>query len=115
MSGRHLAGFTALLLTCLIGTTVAQSRRSPLADAAQAGDKAAVQKLIQAKADVNAAQVDGATALHWAIYRDDSELVDVLVRAGANVKAANREGMSPLAMAARTIRTTRCRFAATRI
>jgi len=82
------------------GATAAQGRRSPLADAAQAGDKAAVQKLIQAKTDVNAAQIDGATALHWAIYRDDAELVDVLVRAGANVKAANREGMTPLAMAA---------------
>ena len=37
MSGRRLAGFTALLLTCLISATGAQSRRSPLADAAQAG------------------------------------------------------------------------------
>jgi uncharacterized protein len=100
MSARRLTGFTALLLTCLIGATAAQSRRSPLADAAQAGDKAAIQKLIQAKTDVNAAQVDGATALHWAIYRNDPELVDVLVRAGANVKVASREGMTPLAMAA---------------
>jgi ankyrin repeat protein len=100
MSACRLAGFTALLLACLIGATAAQSRRSALADAAQSGDKAAVQKLIQAKTDVNAAQVDGATALHWAIYRDDGELVDLLVRAGANVKAANREGMTPLAMAA---------------
>jgi ankyrin repeat protein len=100
MNARKLAAFTALVFTCLIGATAAQSRRSPLADAAQSGDKAAVQKLIQAKTDVNAAQVDGATALHWAIYRDDGELVDLLVRAGANVKAANREGMTPLAMAA---------------
>jgi uncharacterized protein len=99
MNARKLAAFTALLFTCLIGATAAQSRRSPLADAAQSGDKAAVQKLIQAKTDVNAAQVDGATALHWAIYRNDPELVDVLVRAGGNVKAANREGMTPLAMA----------------
>ena len=44
-------------------------------------------------------QGDGATALHWAIYRDDEELVDVLIRGGANVKAANRDGVTPLAMA----------------
>ena len=96
---RRLAGFTVLLLAFLITATAAQSRRSPVADAAQSGDRAAIQKLIQAKADINAPQVDGATALHWAVYRDAVELVDLLVRAGANVKAANREGMTPLAMA----------------
>jgi len=100
MSARRLAAFTALLLTCLITATAAQNRRSAVADAAQSGDKAALQKLIQAKTDVNAPQVDGATALHWAVYRDDATLVDVLVRAGATVKIANREGMTPLAMAA---------------
>ena len=63
------------------------------------GDKAAVRTLLQQKADVNAPQVDGATALHWAIYRDDAEMVDLLIRAGANVKAANRDGVTPLAMA----------------
>ena len=97
---RGLAGFfTALLIACLITITAAQSRRSPVADAAQTGDTATVQKLIQAKTDVNAPQVDGATALHWAIYRDNAALVDLLVRAGANVKAASREGVTPLAMA----------------
>jgi uncharacterized protein len=99
MRSQRLAGFTSLLLVCLIGATAAQSRRSPLADAAQFGDKATVRKLIQAKSDVNAPQVDGATALHWAVYRDDAELVDLLIRAGANVSATNREGMTPLAMA----------------
>src|SRR5688500_14890438 len=99
MSSRRVAGFTALLLTCLFTATAAQSRRSPVADAAQSGDISAIQKLLQAKADVNAPQVDGATALHWAVYRDAAELVDLLVRAGANVKTANREGMTPLAMA----------------
>jgi ankyrin repeat protein len=73
---------------------------SEIADAAQNGDKAAVQKLIRSKADVNAAQVDGATALHWAVYRDDADLLDILVRAGADVKAANSEGVTPLSMAA---------------
>jgi ankyrin repeat protein len=73
---------------------------SEVADAAQNGDKAAVQKLIRSKADVNAPQVDGATALHWAVYRDDADLLDMLIRAGADIKAANSEGVTPLSMAA---------------
>jgi hypothetical protein len=42
---------------------------------------------------------DGATPLHWAVYRDDVQAVDRLIAAGANVRAANREGVTPLAMA----------------
>jgi ankyrin repeat protein len=49
---------------------------------------------------VNAPQVDGATALHWAVYRDDLETADLLIRAGAKVGATNREGVTPLSMAA---------------
>jgi len=63
------------------------------------GDKAAVRALIGKKADVNAPQNDGSTALHWAVYRGDRELVQMLIRAGANVHAANREGSTPLWLA----------------
>src|SRR5436309_10973120 len=74
--------------------------RSDVADAVMKGDKAALRTLLQQKADVNAPQVDGATALHWAVYRDDLEAVGLLVRAGANVDAADREGTTPIAMSA---------------
>src|SRR5262249_40369394 len=73
--------------------------RSDVADAAARGDKAAVRTLIQQKADVNAAQPDGATALHWAAFRGDKELADMLIKAGANPKVANREGSTPLWLA----------------
>src|SRR3954447_22008322 len=73
--------------------------RSDVADAAMNGDNAALRTLLQQKSDVNAPQVDGATALHWAVYRDDLDALDLLVRAGAKVDAANREGVTPLAMA----------------
>ena len=73
---------------------------SDLADATMKGDKQAVRSLLQKKADVNAAQVDGTTALHWAVRADDLETADLLIRAGAKVSAANREGVTPMQLAA---------------
>ena len=67
-----------------------------VADAAMKGDRAGLRTLVQQKADVNAPQVDGATALHWAVYRDDLEMADLLIRSGAGVNAVNREGVTPL-------------------
>ena len=53
----------------------------------------------QKRADVNATQPDGTTALHWAAYHDDLDLVNRLLAAGANVRAANRYGVTPLSLA----------------
>jgi uncharacterized protein len=98
MRVRAFAGAALLAVVSASGLSAATS--SAVADAAMNGDAAAVQKLLTQKADVNAPQVDGGTALHWAVYRDDLTLTDLLLRAKANVKAANRVGMTPLAMAA---------------
>jgi ankyrin repeat protein len=84
-------------LTLVVPTVAAE--RATLADAAERGDRAAVRSLLQTGADVNAAQVDGMTALHWAVYNDDAETVAVLLRAKANVNAVNRYGVPPLALA----------------
>ena len=70
-----------------------------MADAAMNGDYAAVQKLLQEKADVNAPQADGATALQWAAYRDDFKLAELLIAAGANPKIPNRDGATALQLA----------------
>jgi ankyrin repeat protein len=70
-----------------------------LADATERMDRAAVRALLKQRVDVNTPQVDGMTALHWAAYRDDLETGELLVRAGANVKAANRYGVTPLSLA----------------
>ena len=91
---------SCVALVVIATALVAGAGKSEIADAAQRGDRAAVQKLILQKVDVNAPQVDGATALHWAVYRQDTELADALIRAGANVKATNRTGVTPLEMAA---------------
>ena len=73
---------------------------SDVADAAMKGNKEAVRSLLQRKANVNAPQSDGTTALHWAVRADDLETADLLIRAGANVSAANRDGAAPLLLAA---------------
>ena len=75
---------------------------SPLADAAMARDAAAVRALLAKKADVNAPQGDGSTALHWAVYNGDVELTRLLLGAGADAKAQTRlGGLTPVMMAAR--------------
>jgi ankyrin repeat protein len=79
--------------------TAAPAGASDIADAVQRRDTAAVRALLAKGADVNAAQGDGGTALHWAAHWDDPELVDALIRAGANVNAANDYGVTALTLA----------------
>ncbi len=75
--------------------------KAPVADAAMARDREAVKALLKDGADVNAAQGDGMTALHWASRNGDAELTQMLLYAGANVKATTRlAGYTPLMMAA---------------
>lgn len=86
-----------IVLLVSVSSLYADSR---LADAAMVPDREAVRSLLKQKADVNAPQPDGTTALHWAVRQDDLETADLLIRAGANVKAANRFGATPLSLAA---------------
>ena len=60
---------------------------SRVADAAMRGDVAAVATLLQQGADVNAAQGDGMTALHWAAERGDRELDGAAARRPARSPA----------------------------
>jgi uncharacterized protein len=88
----------AALLVWLLAATGAAAQ--PLvADAVMNRDTAALRALLQKKADVNAAQVDGSTALHWAVYHDDLQAADLLIAAGATSTAVTREGVTPLSMA----------------
>src|SRR5262245_49563531 len=97
MKSRKVIGL--VLLGLGLATPAVASERSPLADAAEQRDKAAVRALLQKGADVNGAQTDGTTALHWAAYNDDAEIAALLVQAKANVNVVNRYGMPPLALA----------------
>ncbi|HEY1760238.1 MAG TPA: ankyrin repeat domain-containing protein [Bryobacteraceae bacterium] len=91
-----MAACGVVLMTSLAAFSAASS---PVADAAEKGDKAAVKALIQQKADVNMTQADGATAIQWAAYRNDLDIADLLIAAGANVKTPNRDGFTPLVLA----------------
>jgi ankyrin repeat protein len=66
------------------------------------GDREAVKALLKKGLDVNEAQGDGTTALHWAAIKGDAELAQMLIFAGANVRATTRIGAyTPLYLAAK--------------
>jgi ankyrin repeat protein len=83
----------------MISAPVSAAGPSLAADAAAKKDTATLRALIRDHADVNAAQADGATALHWAVHWDDSDAADLLIRAGANVNAKNDYSATPLSLA----------------
>jgi ankyrin repeat protein len=88
------------VLTIAVTASLSAADTVPLVEAVKRGDHEAVRALVRARADVNEAEADGTTALHWAVQGNDIELVRTLVRAGARVKTANRYGVPPLTLAA---------------
>src|SRR5688572_9556776 len=89
----------AVLLSALLH---ASTSSVPVVDAAMRGDRDAVRRMLKDGADVNSAQGDGMTALHWAAMKGDVPLADMLLYAGANVKATTRlGGYTPMLLAAK--------------
>jgi uncharacterized protein len=97
-SGRYLGAFiTALSMSAALA---AATSTAGVADAAMRGDREAVRTLLKQGGDVNAAQGDGMTALHWAAQRGDAELATMLLYAGAKVSSVTRIGQyTPLHLA----------------
>jgi ankyrin repeat protein len=84
------------------GATADQTASAAVANAAMSGDRDAVRSLLKQGLDVNEAQGDGTTALHWASIKGDAELAQMLIYAGANVRATTRIGSyTPLYLAAK--------------
>jgi ankyrin repeat protein len=71
-----------------------------LVDAVKSGNVSEARALLARSPDVNAAEADGTTALHWAVRAGQADLVRLLLNAKANVRAANRYGVTPIALAA---------------
>src|ERR1700732_1229472 len=97
-----------MYMRCILGCCVAVllpaahllgAPASDLADAAMKGNKEAVRSLLQRKANVNTPQIDGTTALDWAVRANDLEMARLLIQGGANVSAANRAGATPMLLA----------------
>jgi len=93
---RRIAVLAALSFGVIHGNAFAAS---DVADAAMRDDAMRVGKLISSKADVNAPQPDGSTALHWAAYHGDLKMTEALLRAHANPGVAMENGMTPLSLA----------------
>ena len=87
-----------ILALGLAGSGLAADIR--LIDAVRKQDTRMVSLLLDQHVDVNAAEADGSTALHWATQRDNAEIASLLIAAGANVKAASRYNITPLSLAA---------------
>ncbi len=103
MTTRRTQSFVAAVFVCALALAGvgAWTDGSTVADAAMNGDTAGVKTLLTQGEDVNAAQGDGMTALHWAARRGDQDLLRLLIVAGANVRATTRlGGYTPLLMAA---------------
>ncbi len=88
----------ALLITS--GCFAATLTDSRLLDAVKAENLAGVKSALAQGAKVDAADPDGATALHWAAQRNQDEIVAVLMAAGAKPEAKTRFNVTPISLAA---------------
>src|SRR5207249_1563305 len=94
-----LGVLVALVTLSAVAALGAAERDVRLVEAVKAGDKAAASSLLRQHVNVNASEPDGTTALHWAVRQDDLQLAGQLIAAGADVKGANRYGVTALYLA----------------
>jgi ankyrin repeat protein len=96
-----------VIASCLVAALslshAAQAQTPPdrrLVAAMKKQDATAVKALLKQRADVNAAEVDGTTALQWAAHWNDLDTVKALLAAGAKANVASRYGVTPMHEAA---------------
>ena len=89
----------AVVVSAIVFFQGITTRASTLADAAERADWNRLEELLSAKPDINAAQPDGCTALHWAVFHESAKAVKALLDAGADVSLKNRYDIPPLHLA----------------
>ena len=89
-----------LLKIGLIAALLTTPPETPVANAAEQNNVQIVRQLLQGGADVNAAQSDGLTALHWAAINNNLEMTEILLYAGGSFRSTTRVGgYTPLHLA----------------
>jgi ankyrin repeat protein len=91
------AGWRIVALASVVSVAAVNDTR--LIDAVKHSNVKRVQALVRERVDVNATAADGATALHWAVHKDDLPTADLLIRAGARPNVTNDLGVTPLHLA----------------
>jgi ankyrin repeat protein len=99
MRVRHRVGAWCGAAAIAFGASAVDGAGLPLLDAVKAGRTQAVGALLRQKADVNAVEGDGTTALHYAAHANNVEMARLLLRAGAKADVVNRYGVTPLRLA----------------
>src|SRR4051794_28776109 len=90
-------GRAAIAVAIFVG--IGASARPALVDIVKSGDLAAARAALQAHQSADAADLEGTSALHWAVLSDRRDLVELLLGAAANPNAKNRYGVTPLSIA----------------
>ncbi len=92
--------YTLMIALALSGLGASAGPEPSVADLAERGDLPGVRALVETGTDINQAQPDGATALHWAAHRNDVALAKLLLAAGATPNAVNDYAITPAYLAA---------------
>jgi ankyrin repeat protein len=96
---RILVATLILIAAAFAAVLRANGRDLRVLEAVKRRDQKAFAALIRSKADINAAQADGATALAWAAHLGQREMAEALLRAGARVNTSDDYGETPLTLA----------------
>ena len=99
----RIGGITALCLLLTMFAGCASMQTTPLTKAAGEGDIQTVRTLLESGVDVNEISYtigNKLTALHWAAYKGRTDIVRILLDAGAEMNVKDAVGYTPLHYAA---------------
>jgi ankyrin repeat protein len=95
-----LFGLCCLFTWTPLVSLIAEEHDLRLVEAVKRRDQKTFTALLQAKADVNAAQPDGSTALAWAVHLGQRTMAEALLASGASANTSDEYGETPVTLAA---------------